>query len=183
MLTVNTLERIISKPIVQKSRESNVPAWLTLPTIGCVGVGVILLYSNTSVLRKGDSNSSWIAFIYLITGGLFLLAAALGWYISAFSILNSRDKRSKHVAVILFIMVTFGAALFLTVVFISSIFISVNLVNVSFSDSERAKIACTIDQGQSCTGCNFTASDLRCDEWTADDVTKVGKRFLPSCFQ
>ena len=61
LLIVNSLERIISKPIVQKSRESNVPAWLTLPTSVGALVGSVFLWSQSSVLSASSSSDiSWI---------------------------------------------------------------------------------------------------------------------------
>ena len=64
MLIVNSLERIITKPIVQKSRESNVPAWLSLPSITNMLVGGILLFSQSSLLNSNSgSESSWIGIV------------------------------------------------------------------------------------------------------------------------
>ena len=61
LLMVNSLERIISKPIVQKSRESNVPAWMTLPTSVSALVGSVFLWSQSSVLSASSSSDiSWI---------------------------------------------------------------------------------------------------------------------------
>lgn len=102
MLAVNVLEGIITKPVVQSSRESNVPAWLTLPIVGSVTVGLTFLYGQSSVLSV-QSNIKWVGVLYMVSGALFFLAAILGWSISVFSILNSRDKRNKSIGVLLFI--------------------------------------------------------------------------------
>jgi len=101
---VNTLERIISRPMVQKSRESNVPAWLSLPFLGCTAVGIVFRYTPSSVLSaRSGSTYSWLGTAYMACGALFLLSSILGWFISTFSILSGRDKRYKLLSVILFI--------------------------------------------------------------------------------
>jgi hypothetical protein len=74
VLVVNTLESIISRPIVQKSRESNLAAWFALPMLGSLTVGFLYAFSNTSVLstRSGGDTAgtySWIGPLYIITGG------------------------------------------------------------------------------------------------------------------
>ena len=102
VLAVNVLEGIVTKPVVQSSRESNVPAWLTLPTMGCFAMGLTLLYANSSVL-SAQTEQSWVGALFLASGSLFLVAAILGWAISAVSILNSRDKQNKKIGVLLFI--------------------------------------------------------------------------------
>lgn len=43
-VTLSVLQGIISLPIVQRSKESNIPLWLTFPIAGCFLIGVILLY-------------------------------------------------------------------------------------------------------------------------------------------
>ena len=43
-VTLSVLQGIISLPIVQRSKESNIPLWLTFPVAGCFLIGVILLY-------------------------------------------------------------------------------------------------------------------------------------------
>ena len=108
MLTISVLEGIITKPIVQQSREANVPAWLTLPIVGCSSIGAIFLFSPSSALGSvhTESNNAWIGVLYIVCGATFFIAALLGWFISAFSILNSRDKRNKNLAVLFFIGVT-----------------------------------------------------------------------------
>jgi hypothetical protein len=72
LLVVNTLESIISRPLVQKSRESNVPAWFLLPTVGSLSIGTLYAFSNTSVLSTrsgGEQQASWIGPLYIVTGG------------------------------------------------------------------------------------------------------------------
>ena len=174
LLMVNTLERIISKPIVQKSRESNVPAWLTLPTSGCALVGAIFLYSPSSLLSASSgSQKSWIGIIYLAAAGLFFLAAALGWFLSAFSIRNSVDKKNKNVAVIIFIGIMAANMFMLATLFVASIVFSANLVAYPISQDTRGQIACFVDRNASCTNCQAEYGSLRCPEWSLLDVTQI----------
>ena len=43
-VTLSMLQGIISLPIVQRSKESNIPLWLTFPIAGSFLIGVIILY-------------------------------------------------------------------------------------------------------------------------------------------
>jgi len=43
--------------------------------------------------------------MYIVAGGLYTVAALLGYFISHFRVLNTRDKRIKILSVILFIVV------------------------------------------------------------------------------
>jgi hypothetical protein len=174
MLMINSLERIISKPIVQKSRESNVPAWLTLPTTGCALVGGIYLYSPSSLLTSSaNSQSSWIGVVYLVTAGLFFTAAMLGWFLSTFQIRNSADKKNKNVAVIIFIGVMAANTVMLATLFVASIIFSADLVNAPIDQNARGEVACQVDGGASCTMCDADIASDRCPEWTLEDVTKI----------
>lgn len=72
VLVIHTLENVITKPLVQKSRESNVPFWFSLPIIGCLAMGLVYAYSSTSVLslRSGTSEQAlWIGPLYIATAG------------------------------------------------------------------------------------------------------------------
>jgi hypothetical protein len=174
MLMINSLERIISKPIVQKSRESNVPAWLTLPTTGCALVGSIYLYSPSSLLTSSsNSQSSWIGYVYLVSAGLFFTAAMLGWFLSTFQIRNSADKKNKNVAVIIFIGVMAANTVMLATLFVASIIFSADLVNAPIDESARGEVACQVDRGASCTMCDAKIARNRCPEWILDDVTLI----------
>lgn len=72
MLVVRILESIISRPLVQKSRESNVPAWFSLPILGCIGNGLLFIFSTSSELVSEADRSStfWVGPIYVSTGGM-----------------------------------------------------------------------------------------------------------------
>ena len=174
-LIVNTLERIISRPMVQKSRESNVPAWLSLPTIGCSIVGAVFRYSPSSVLSaRSGSTYSWIGTAYLACGVLFFLTAILGWFISTFSILSGRDKRYKHISVIFFIFLMTITSFVLTVIFVASISYSVALVDIPINPDQQHTIACGVDTADSCSNCDGSNPDADlCPEWSLDDVTRV----------
>ena len=174
LLMLRSLEKIISKPIVQKSRESNVPAWLTLPTAGTALVGSILLYSPTSLLSASSgTDNSWIGVAYLISAGLFFLAMILGWFLSAFSIRSSLDKKYKSVAVIIFIITMAAAAIIQIAILGASVVFAGNLVQAPIDDSQRGEVACFVDKDTTCTNCDDPVPENRCPEWTLDDVTRI----------
>jgi len=173
-LTIAVLEEIITKPVVQASRESNVPLWLSVPTLGCLTVGCILLYSPSSVFQiASNSSSAWIGVVYLICGITFLISALLGWFISSFSILNSRDKKYKIGAVVLFIGLMMTTIILIGTIFCVSILWSVDLVNFSLTDTQRGDLACSIDAVNSCTQCDNSNELPKCPEWSLEDVVKV----------
>jgi lysylphosphatidylglycerol synthetase-like protein (DUF2156 family) len=172
LLVTNTLESIISKPLVQKSKESNVPFWLALPMIGCVVMGSVFAFSASSVLStNSEAEVSWIGPVYLLTAGLFLVGALTGWSIKAFSILSVQHKRQKLAAILIFIIAMLATVCSLVSIFAASIAFSVNLVNVPIDDGTRGDIACFLDQAFSCTGCEDEVD--RCPEWLQSDVTGV----------
>jgi len=176
VLAVNVLEGIITKPVVQSSRESNVPAWLMLPTVGSVAIGLTFLYSKSSVL-SAQSRENWVGVLFVVSGSSFLIASLLGWAVSAFSILNSRDKRNKHITVLLFIGCMVVNAALIAAIFIMSILLSTSLVNVIISEKERGRFACLVDDAQSCTNCSDRAfhdpSMRECPEWENSEVVKI----------
>lgn len=47
-VTLCVLQAVITLSIVQRSKEANIPLWLTFPIIGCLVVGVSLQYSEVS---------------------------------------------------------------------------------------------------------------------------------------
>jgi hypothetical protein len=174
MLMMRSLEKIISKPIVQKSRETNVPAWLTLPTAGNALVGSILLYSPTSLLSSSSgADNSWIGVVYLVAAGLFLVALLLGWFLSTFSIRSSLDKKNKSVAVVIFIGVMASNAVMLATIFVASIMFSGNLVQAPIDDSARGEVACFVDTADTCSNCDDPVPENRCPEWNLYDVTRI----------
>lgn len=93
LMTLNVLEGIITKPIVQSAREANIPLWLALPTITCTVLGAVLVFSPSSVV--GGPGTSWIGIFYFACGAAFFLGSLLSWYIATFRILNTRDKTKK----------------------------------------------------------------------------------------
>jgi hypothetical protein len=110
---------------------------------------------------KSDRNSAF-----------FLLSALLGWFIGSYSILNTRDKRYKHIAILLFILVTAAILAMLVGIFAGSITFSTSLVNLPINNEARSTIACFIDRSRTCTRCELEGDD-RCPEWTKEDVTRI----------
>jgi hypothetical protein len=168
LLVINTLERIISKPIVQKSRETNVPGWLTFPTIGTALVGTIFLFSQSSLLRTLKENK-WVGIMYTVTSGLFLIALLMGCCLSSYSVRSNVDKRRKSTAVIVFIGVLAVNVSLLATLFVTSIAWS---TQVDLNGSQRGDIACLINDND-CTNCDAVLSTEKCPEWSVADVTAI----------
>jgi hypothetical protein len=174
LLMVNSLERIITKPIVQKSRETNVPAWLSLPTITNALVGSVFLFSPSSVLSSSSgSESSWIGIVYLVAAGLFLMALLTGWFLSVYTIQNHGDKQTKNVAVILMVIMMAANVVMLGTIFVASILFSANLLVAPIDESQRGEVACTVDRNQTCTQCDALSASDQCPEWSLEEVTTI----------
>lgn len=173
-LAIMTLQGIVSRPLVQKSRESNVPAWFALPILGSFAIGIVYGFAESSGLStQTDTEAAFVGPLFLAIGGLFLLSALLGWAISAYSILNTRAKRTKLAMILLFIGFTSALVVLLATVFSSSIAYSISLRAVPISDVERGEIACILDSVEGCSNCDSPDSSLKCPEWSRADVTKV----------
>jgi hypothetical protein len=178
-LALRMLEGIITAPIVQSSKQANIPLWLSLPCLGCLAGGATLLFSPSSAVgNEIGSEVFWVGVAYFASGGSFLFAVLLGWFISTYSVLNSRDKLHKQIAVSLFIATMVLTIFILMVVFAASLVFSVDLVDYGISDEERGSIACYVDTANSCTNCypndeGWDPAEPQCPEWTLDDVVKV----------
>jgi hypothetical protein len=174
-LTMDTLEHIITKPLVQKSIQSNLPGWLSLPMVFCILIGcVIQLAGRTPAgLQYLGTQYAWISLGYFAVGGLFLLAILSGWFISWSSIERTIDKKRKLVAVHLLVGSMIAASLLLIAVFSMTITFSVNLVTTPISDDMRGTIACVLGSTGGCTQCDQEQD--RCPEWTIEDVTTIYK--------
>jgi hypothetical protein len=186
---VKTLESIISKPLVQKSRESNVPAWLLLPIAGCASYGALYAFSTTSglnTLAEGRFQVTWIGPLFMTAGGtflvgvfhcshvyegLFFIEATIAGFLRSFSILSTTDKRRKMIAIIIFILIAISLLIMITTIFAASIAFSLSLQENPISDTLRGEIACFIDQSGSCTRCDDDVG--RCPEWGKEDITKI----------
>mmetsp|Transcript_7546 Transcript_7546/g.10416 ORF Transcript_7546/g.10416 Transcript_7546/m.10416 type:complete len:736 (+) Transcript_7546:152-2359(+) len=103
IMTLDVLQGIITPPIVKASKGANIPLWLTLPMSGCFVIGCIFLFAPSSSLAAANEQVRWTGIAYLIAAGTFTISALLGWFLAAFPVTNIQDKRSKKVAVHLFI--------------------------------------------------------------------------------
>jgi hypothetical protein len=177
LLAIHSLENIISKPLVQKSREANVPGWLSVPCIGCLALGGFLTFSPQSSLSSGYTAKDTVAWLigplYLATGGCFVAAAILGSYISNVSILSTMDKRRKLGAVYLFTAGMVILVILLLGICGISIGYILKLSRFPISDAIRGDFACNSDNLGGCTQCELDAN--RCPEWTSKDVTSILK--------
>ena len=116
---------------------------------------------------------------YISSSGSFLVAALLGWFISGYSVLNSRDKQHKKIAVSLFITTIILTIFFVGAILAASVVFSVDIVDYGINDDDRGQIACSVDTANSCTNC-FDKNDInnrnemrQCPEWTDSDILKV----------
>mmetsp|Transcript_2879 Transcript_2879/g.5258 ORF Transcript_2879/g.5258 Transcript_2879/m.5258 type:complete len:751 (-) Transcript_2879:1131-3383(-) len=169
-VTLCVLQAIITLPIVQRSKESNIPLWLTSPIVGCYLVGYVLLYTRTSIAEEYQ-DVYWIALVYLVSGGLFTLAAGLGLVLKFYTVLNGRQRRMKQGVVIVFICTIVLTIFTVTTIFVTSLIYSLSIVDLPEDDFRQ--IACVLDMSGSCTGCEETDLLLMCPEWTDDDVQSV----------
>ncbi len=81
LLSLGLLENIISAPIVQRSKETNIPLWLTFPIAGCFLLGFALLFSPQSLLsNESGTNIYWIGVWCMISMATFSVSALLGWF-------------------------------------------------------------------------------------------------------
>lgn len=172
-VTLCLLQAIITLPIVQRSKESNIPLWLMLPIVGCFAVGYVLSYRNTSIddLVK---DLFWIALVYFISGGLFTLGAILGIVLKFYTVLNGRQRRVKQGLVIVFIATIFMTLLACSTIFVTSLMYYLQIVHLPEENFQR--IACTLDMSGSCTGCHDEPQT--CPEWSDEDVKKVSETIM-----
>lgn len=174
ILIVSTLDRIITRPIVHKSLQTNIPAWFLIPMCSGVFIGAIFRYSPSSLVsERVNSENRWMGTAYLICSGLFLLAAILGWFISQSPILNARSKQRKHSCILLFMALILISVILLIYVLITSIYYSFRLVKNDLTEDQRGALACAAGTTETCTNCNDLESGPVCPQWTLDQVTRV----------
>lgn len=83
--TLCVLQAIITAPLVQRSRESNIPLWLSLPIVGCYTLGILLILSPwTTEVR----DLYVIAITYVLCGGAFSAAMLIGVFLKCYTVLN-----------------------------------------------------------------------------------------------
>lgn len=173
LVIIKSLERIISPPIVRKSREINIVGWLIFPVFCTALFGSVFLFAPFSYLDKLNEQR-WIGYFSLLSSSLFLVALLMGWFLSAFSIRSNVDKQNKSKAVLILIAVSFINAAVLLTIFLASIVWSHTL---NLSEEERGNIACDMNNSQ-CTGCDSEIGRNRCPEWSFEDITDVVQRQL-----
>lgn len=171
-LQVDTLHDIISRPLVHKSFESNIPMWLSLPTIGSALFGAGLSFAQSSVLNVASgSRGRFIGPMYILAASLFFLASILTWLSGRFSIFDVEQKWRKSVAILCFLTVSVSLVLVLLTIFVGSISFASSWINPSLTDAKTGEFACTFDRGRTCTNCQSASN--QCPEWSSDDVNKV----------
>jgi len=202
-VTLNVLQAIITLPIVQRSKESNIPLWLTFPIIGSYMIGYVLLFSETSIDEELES-IKWTGTTYMVSGGSFTLLALVGLVLKCYPVLNTRQKKVKLSMIRFFLVLIILTITAVAVVFATSLFYSLNIVDLPLTKNSKiaclvdmdgsyyctiplySKIACLLDMDGSCTGCDSHVEvcpewskdddalcDEVCPEWSKDDVERV----------
>ena len=69
-VSLSLCQAIITMPIAQRSKESNIPLWLTLPIIGCFLAGYILVFTRTSI-EEYVPDVRWVALVFFVSGKKF----------------------------------------------------------------------------------------------------------------
>mmetsp|Transcript_22291 Transcript_22291/g.44897 ORF Transcript_22291/g.44897 Transcript_22291/m.44897 type:complete len:821 (-) Transcript_22291:1051-3513(-) len=169
-VALNVLQAIITLPIVQRSKESNIPLWLTFPIIGSYMIGYVLLFSETAIDEVLE-DIKWMGITYMVSGGSFTLLALVGLILKCYPVLNTRQKKVKQSMIILFIVLIILTIFAVAVVFATSLIYSLSIVDLPLT--EYSKIACALDMDGSCTGCDSSYEELVCPEWSKDDVARV----------
>lgn len=169
-VTLNVLQAVITIPIVQRSKESNIPLWLTFPIIGSYMIGYVLLFSSTSVDETLE-DIRWMGIAYMVTGGAFTLAALIGIVLKCYPVLNTRQKKVKQSLIVLFIIMVVLTIFTVAVVFTTSLIYSLNIVDLPLT--RYSDIACSLDVDGTCTGCDSSIPEEVCPEWSKDDVARV----------
>jgi len=118
---------------------------------------------------------------YICTGGAFAISALLGWFMSAKTVYNTRDKTRKLVVICVFIAMMCLTIMSIASIFSASIIFSIRIVKL-INDKDRGDLACFIDSACSCSNCNVTFCNATtpfdpkqrlCPEWMSDDVLSV----------
>jgi hypothetical protein len=127
-------------------------------------------------IMKNESDTFLLCFYVVIVSsymrkGMFFIEACLGWFMSSYTILSTRDKRTKSVAILTFISMMGTLFAMMTILFVTSVMYATNLAKTPIPNDRRGDIACYIDQGLTCTNCNELIN--RCPEWESHDVKKV----------
>ena len=169
-VTLNVLQAIITLPIVQRSKESNIPLWLTFPVIGSYMIGYVFLFSEASIDEVLE-DIRWMGITYMVSGGSFTLLALVGLVLKCYPVLNTRQKKVKQGMIVLFIVVIILTIFAVAVVFATSLIYSLSIVDLPLT--RYSEIACALDVDGSCTGCDSLYPDEVCPEWSKNDVARV----------
>ncbi len=170
-VTLNVLQAIITLPIVQRSKESNIPLWLTFPIIGSYMIGYVLLFSETSIDEVLE-DIKWMGITYMVSGGSFTLLALVGLVLKCYPVLNTTQKKVKLSMIRFFLVLIILTIFAVAVVFATSLIYSLSIVDLPLTN--YSQIACALDMEGSCTGCDSQSPyEEVCPEWSKDDVAKV----------
>jgi len=97
----------------------------------------------------------------------------MGIILKLYTVLNKRQKKCKQGLVMVFIMTIILTIFGITTIFVTSIIYSLNIVQIPTNTYNS--IACMLDTGGSCTGCESPNPAKVCPEWSENDVSRVLK--------
>ena len=203
LLIIKTLERIISKPTVQKSREVNVVGWLTFPVFWTALYGSVILFSPYTYLDKltlpryvfcgyctqnSQTSCSFVntdeikhvvvvCMLHRCVGYLYLITSAL----FAIALLMGWLLSAFSIRSSVDKQNKSNAALIMVVVLFMNAFLLLAILiasavwsfNLQLNEDERGDIACTMSSSE-CTNCDSGIG--RCPEWSFDEITKIVRR-------
>jgi len=160
-LTMQLLENIVSSPVIRRSKEINISAWLLLPCAGSAWAGWTLRFAEySSLFLLGLESVQWIGIMYLVVSGAFAIAILFAVYIGVKPVLSPGDKKRKQLAIFLFIIFMIAASLACIAVFSTSLLYSSKIVDINIPNSAINKVNCLIYNHICCL--NKTES---CPEW------------------
>ena len=162
-LTLCILQAIITLPIVQRSKESNIPLWLTFPIIGCYTIGY-LLFSSQTALTYELQDVYWIALVYLLSGGAFTLAALVGYFLKFYTVLNRRQRRFKQGVVVLFIATIMMTIFTVATIFATSLIYALNIVDIPLD--QYSLLACYLDSDGTHSRCVLNGPRMTCEGYS-----------------
>jgi len=181
-LTRIVLTDIISTPIIERNRKSNITFWLAFPIILSFTVAGILFSSppfHPDYAVSGMAvqiHLALFALYYTICGSFFIISTLLALFAGTYDVNTAGDKKIKNVAAICFIILSVINVIFITFILVEGILVATVFIGRDVNDEVRGDIACLGDPIDSCTCCDSCSScdcPRRFPEWTSADVTNM----------
>lgn len=132
--------------------------------------------NHISTVTSSFQDLYMIGLTYLVSGGAFMLASVVGISLKLYTVLNKRQKKCKQGLVFVFIATIVVTIFAVATIFVTSLIYSFNIIKIP--TDEYHQIACMLDTGGSCTGCDSNNPVNVCPEWTEEDVVRVMKTIM-----